>query len=71
MVHGPHSSRPFEEVKDEPVWVSLAEASAFCKARGVRIMTEPEYEQLLNVDAEGDRFKSCACFLELLNIFSF
>ena len=42
----------------QPVWVSLAEASAFCRCKGARVMTEAEYVH--TVDAAGDR---CATIL--------
>ena len=44
FVHGVDSTQVLEDVADQPVFVSLIEAQAYCKWFGGRIMTEPEYE---------------------------
>lgn len=43
FVHRPGKSVPLHTVQDEPVWVSLAEAQAYCKWAGGRVMSEEEY----------------------------
>ena len=42
-VHRPGKSVPLRSVQDHPVWVSLAEAQAYCKWAGGRVMSEEEY----------------------------
>ena len=54
-VHYPEGTWNWREVAERPVWCSLAEAQAFCKARGCRIMTEPEYMLALESDPSGTR----------------
>jgi formylglycine-generating enzyme required for sulfatase activity len=65
-VHGPYGTHHWKEVKEDPVYVSLAEAMAYCKWFGdqqhqdqdqdhhhvMRIMTEEEYHRALD---ESDR----------------
>ncbi|CAI5490071.1 unnamed protein product [Closterium sp. Naga37s-1] len=43
-------AKPWYEVADAPVWVSLAEAQAFCRAAGseYRIMSEAEWNQIVS-----------------------
>ena len=50
-MHTNTSTKHWTEVADEPVWVSWAEAGAFCAANGARLMTEPEYGRLLDQSA--------------------
>ena len=45
FVHTPGKSVPLHCVEREPVWVSLAEAQAYCKWAGGRVMSEEEYER--------------------------
>lgn len=62
---GPRCMRPWREVRDSPVLVSLAEAQAFCKAVGagagagdasseVRIMTEDEWNRIVQFKPEDE-----------------
>lgn len=53
-VHDSTASRHWTAVRDAPVWVSLAEAQAFCRAYGMRIMREPEYARLTDHSACSD-----------------
>ncbi|CAI5463414.1 unnamed protein product [Closterium sp. Yama58-4] len=43
-------AKPWYEVADAPVWVSLAEAQAFCRAAGseYRVMSEAEWHQIVS-----------------------
>ena len=50
FVHVPGKTQPLSAVQDEPVWVSLAEAQAYCHWAGGRVMTEPEYELAASQD---------------------
>lgn len=50
FVHLPGKTQHLSAVQDEPVWVSLAEAQAYCHWAGGRIMTEPEYELAASQD---------------------
>lgn len=45
FVHTPGKSVPLHCVERDPVWVSLAEAQAYCNWAGGRVMTEEEYER--------------------------
>ena len=47
-VHMPEGSFHWKEVAHCPVYCSLAEASAYCRSHGGRIMTEPEYQNILS-----------------------
>ncbi len=46
-VHSVDSTDHLSKVADQPVFVSLSEAEAFCHSVGCRIMTESEYHQIL------------------------
>lgn len=46
-VHSVDSTDHWSKVADQPVFVSLSEAEAFCHSVGCRIMTESEYHQIL------------------------
>ena len=46
-VHMPEGTYHWEQVANCPVYCSLAEASAYCKFRGGRVMTEAEYCHIL------------------------
>jgi formylglycine-generating enzyme required for sulfatase activity len=46
-VHCVDSTDHWSKVADQPVFVSLSEAEAFCSSVGCRIMTEAEYHQIL------------------------
>lgn len=48
FVHVPGKTQALADVQDKPVWVSLAEAKAYCSWAGGRVMTEPEYELAAN-----------------------
>ena len=52
-VHLPSGSKAWQEVSQQPVWVCLAEATAFCSFSSCRIMSEPEYQRVL--DARNPR----------------
>eukprot|EP00249_Psilotum_nudum_P030628 c43427_g1_i1 orf=292-2445(+) len=54
-VHHPFSTKHWSEVADEPVYVSLSEAQAFCNWVGCRIMTEAEYHRALDYDPDGQK----------------
>uniref|UniRef100_A0A0D6QRR4 Sulfatase-modifying factor enzyme domain-containing protein n=1 Tax=Araucaria cunninghamii TaxID=56994 RepID=A0A0D6QRR4_ARACU len=56
-VHGPDSTEHWTEVSEEAVFVSLAEAEAFCKWTGLgcRVMTEAEYHRILDYDRHGKK----------------
>ena len=45
FVHRPGKTLPLASVKEQAVWVSLAEAQAYCRWAGGRIMSEGEYER--------------------------
>jgi len=47
-VHMPEGSFHWKDVAHCPVYCSLAEASAYCKSLGGRIMTESEYQNILS-----------------------
>jgi formylglycine-generating enzyme required for sulfatase activity len=55
VVHSAAGSRPWKEVRDAPVLCSLAEAQAFCTWRGggARVMTEAEYQRIVDVRADN------------------
>lgn len=53
-IHVPEGSFHWSEVADCPVYCSLAEAQAYCKSRGGRIMTEPEFLHVSHVSGEED-----------------
>ena len=55
FVHGVDSTHVLEEVADQPVFVSLIEAQAYCKWAGARIMTEAEYELALAHSQTNER----------------
>jgi ergothioneine biosynthesis protein EgtB len=44
---------PFEQVADWPVYVSLAEARAYARWRGKRLLTEPEFHRAAYGDPTG------------------
>ncbi|XXQ33320.1 Histidine-specific methyltransferase SAM-dependent domain-containing protein [Plasmodiophora brassicae] len=44
---------PLSEVADHPVFVSNAEAEAYCRSHGGRLMTEPEYHRAAYGDARA------------------
>jgi len=46
-VHSVDSTDHWSKVADQPVFVSLSEAEAFCHSVGCHIMTESEYHQIL------------------------
>ena len=50
-VHSNNATKHWTEIAGEPVWVSMAEATAFCTAQHARLMTEPEYMRLLDRSA--------------------
>lgn len=54
-VHSPHASHSLAQVADQPVFVSLAEARAFCQWAGARIMSEPEYHRALDASQQDSR----------------
>lgn len=47
-VHSPFSTALWSDVADQPVLVSLSEASAYCTYAKGRIMTEAEYQRILD-----------------------
>ncbi|CAM6124876.1 unnamed protein product [Calypogeia fissa] len=49
-VHEFQATHHWSKVKYKPVFVSLSEAQAFCRWVGARIMTEAEYQRILDVD---------------------
>ncbi len=55
FVHGVDRTQVLEEVADQPVFVSLIEAQAYCKWVDGRIMTEAEYELALAHSQTNDR----------------
>lgn len=55
FVHRPGKSTPLARVMQQAVWVSLAEAQAFCKWAGGRVMTEGEYERAAEHTRYSDR----------------
>ena len=61
-VHTNESTKHWTEVADEPVWVSLAEAQAFCSAHNARIMTEPEYLRLLSQNGTSGQRCGAGCY---------
>jgi formylglycine-generating enzyme required for sulfatase activity len=56
FVHRPGKSTPLARVMQQAVWVSLAEAQAFCKWAGGRVMTEEEYERAAEHTRYSDRY---------------
>ena len=52
-VHSMSGTQGWRDAAQRPAWVSLAEAQAFCRCKGVRVMSEPEYCRIL--DTAGDR----------------
>jgi formylglycine-generating enzyme required for sulfatase activity len=56
-VHTPHSTRLWAEVAHLPVFVSLAEARAYCKWAGGDIMSETEYERAVQHSQHDSRLK--------------
>lgn len=54
FVHGFDSSKHWTEVAEEPVYVSLAEAEAFCRWMNCRVMKEEEYQRILDCDKSGE-----------------
>ncbi|KAH9316911.1 hypothetical protein KI387_018680, partial [Taxus chinensis] len=54
-IHDPHSTKHWTEVSEEAVYVSLAEAEAFCRWQGCRVMTEAEYHRILDSDKQGGK----------------
>ncbi|GLJ39975.1 hypothetical protein SUGI_0817810 [Cryptomeria japonica] len=57
-IHGPDSTKHWTEVAEEAVYVSLAEAEAFCKWVGYRVMTETQYHRILDFDKHGKQVLS-------------
>ncbi|GLJ39980.1 hypothetical protein SUGI_0817940 [Cryptomeria japonica] len=57
-IHGPESIKHWTEVAEEAVYVSLAEAEAFCKWMGCRVMTEAQYHRILDCDKHGKKVLS-------------
>lgn len=57
-VHYPEGTWNWQQVKDRPVWCSLAEAQAYCSFKGGRVMTEAEYSRAVDVDPHGNRYLS-------------
>ena len=55
FVHRPGKSVAMESVQHEPVWVSLAEAQAYCNWAGGRVMSEEEYERAAEHTRYNDR----------------
>ncbi|KAK9789403.1 hypothetical protein WJX73_006308 [Symbiochloris irregularis] len=53
-VHTNEATLHWTEVADQHVWVSQAEALAYCRAHDARMMTEPEYTRLLDENAASD-----------------
>lgn len=53
-VHGPFTSNHWTEVASQPVFVSLSEAKAYCSSLGARVMTEMEYQRILDSDDENE-----------------
>eukprot|EP00271_Cylindrocystis_brebissonii_P023482 TRINITY_DN9768_c0_g1_i1.p1 TRINITY_DN9768_c0_g1~~TRINITY_DN9768_c0_g1_i1.p1 ORF type:complete len:709 (-),score=96.75 TRINITY_DN9768_c0_g1_i1:541-2667(-) len=49
-VHGPEETHHWSRVAANPVFVSLSEAMAYCSWAGARIMTEVEYQRILDFD---------------------
>ena len=56
-VHSPTGSSHWSEVASSPVMVSLSEASAFCAAKSCRVMTEQEYQRILD-SPEGENVQN-------------
>ncbi len=56
FVHRPGKSMPLASVLQQAVWVSLAEAQAFCKWAEGRVMTEEEYERAAEHTRYSDRY---------------
>ena len=56
FVHRPGKTVPLSAVLHEAVWVSLAEAQAYCKWIGGRVMTEEEYERAADETRFDDRY---------------
>lgn len=54
-VHTDKATKHWTEVADEPVWVSLAEAQAFCAAHNARLMSEEEYMRLLDLNGTSEK----------------
>ena len=54
-IHFPEGTCHWESVSERPVWCSLAEAQAFCFAKGVRVMSELEYLRAREFDPAGER----------------
>ena len=56
FVHRPGQTVPMSVVKQQAVWVSVAEAQAYCKWAGGRVMTEAEYARAAEHTCYGDRY---------------
>jgi formylglycine-generating enzyme required for sulfatase activity len=52
-IHRPEGVFHWTQIANEPVLVSLTEALAFCKSLGYRIMSETEYQRVLDSDKQG------------------
>lgn len=50
-VHYPEGTRHWQDIKERPVWCSRAEALAFCRSQGCRLMSEAEYKRADDCDA--------------------
>jgi formylglycine-generating enzyme required for sulfatase activity len=59
-VHSVDSTDHWSKVADQPVFVSLSEAEAFCHSVGCRIMTESEYHQILQSGYATKVHKLCS-----------
>lgn len=55
-VHYPEGSWHWTQVQHRPVWCSLAEASAYCVFKRARIMTEAEYQRILDLNVPQARY---------------
>ena len=42
-VHDLTGTKGWRDAAQQPAWVCLAEAQAFCRSKGLRVMTEAEY----------------------------
>eukprot|EP01018_Ginkgo_biloba_P029340 Gb_06303 [translate_table: standard] len=52
-IHSSETTKHWTEVAEDAVYVSLAEAEAFCRWKECRIMTEAEYQRILDFDTQG------------------
>ncbi|OAE24418.1 hypothetical protein AXG93_4530s1200 [Marchantia polymorpha subsp. ruderalis] len=54
FVHEFQSTNHWSKVANQPVFVSLSEAEAFCKWLGCRVFSEAEYQRVLDVDPAAE-----------------